>query len=171
VAAYLADEDADVHNVTEAAVQEDALMAALNLTRLAAAAVNALAAATGRASNEILRSLHEATPRDWPHQPGSVERLRDSASAAQVVYPDALDDVDWAMIEAKGWLEVTVRWADGERVITFYDPVRLAQTVHDELAQQGHFAEPGLVVVPAVTKDAIESTVTVMAQHNVIEVR
>jgi hypothetical protein len=43
VAAYLADEDADVHNITERAVREDASMAALNLTALAAAAVQALA--------------------------------------------------------------------------------------------------------------------------------
>ena len=57
VAAYLADEDADVHNITNAAVQEDAVMAALNLTALAAAAVTALAQATGRTPFEALRSI------------------------------------------------------------------------------------------------------------------
>ncbi|MBE1498165.1 hypothetical protein H4696_005265 [Amycolatopsis lexingtonensis] len=57
VAAYLADEDADVHNITEAAVREDAMTAALNLTALAAAAVTALAEATGRTPFEALRSI------------------------------------------------------------------------------------------------------------------
>ncbi|MFJ1764753.1 hypothetical protein ACIOD2_30820 [Amycolatopsis sp. NPDC088138] len=57
VAAYLADEDADVHNITDAAVREDAMGAALNLTALAAAAVMALAEATGRTPLEALRSI------------------------------------------------------------------------------------------------------------------
>ena len=57
VAAYLAGEDADVHNITDAAVREDAVMAALNLTALAAAAVMALAEATGRTPFETLRSI------------------------------------------------------------------------------------------------------------------
>jgi hypothetical protein len=46
-----------------------------------------------------------------------------------------------------------------------------SQTVHDELERQGRFAEPALVVVARLTKDAVESTVTAMAQHNFTEVR
>lgn len=60
VAAYLSDEDADVYNITDAAVQEDALMAALDLTALAAAAVVALAAAIGRTPHEALRVIEKA---------------------------------------------------------------------------------------------------------------
>jgi hypothetical protein len=60
VEAYLAGEDADVHNITDAAVQENAVMAALNLTTLAAAAVTALAEATGRTPYEALRSIDHA---------------------------------------------------------------------------------------------------------------
>ncbi|MGK3208470.1 hypothetical protein [Amycolatopsis sp. MEPSY49] len=59
VAAYLADEDAEVHNITEAAVRENALMAALNLTALAAAAVTALAEATGSTPFDALRSIDQ----------------------------------------------------------------------------------------------------------------
>lgn len=47
VAAYLADEDAVLYNLTDTAIKEDALAAALSLTALAADAVTALAAATG----------------------------------------------------------------------------------------------------------------------------
>lgn len=57
MSAYLADEDADVHNITEAAVRDNAMTAALNLTTLAAAAVTALAEATGRTPHEALRSI------------------------------------------------------------------------------------------------------------------
>ncbi|WP_406635956.1 hypothetical protein [Amycolatopsis sp. WGS_07] len=57
VAAYLADEDADIYNLTDAAVRQDALLAALNLVALAAAAVTALAEATGRTPHEALRSI------------------------------------------------------------------------------------------------------------------
>jgi hypothetical protein len=39
VAAYLADQDADVYNIVAAAVRDDAVAAALHLTALAAAAV------------------------------------------------------------------------------------------------------------------------------------
>jgi len=61
VAAYLADEDADVYNVTDAGVKEDALAAALNLTALASAAVAALAAATGRDPQDVLLSVDQGT--------------------------------------------------------------------------------------------------------------
>ena len=57
VAAYLADEDADVYNITDAAVRVDGLVYALNLTALAATAITALAGATGRTPLEVLRSM------------------------------------------------------------------------------------------------------------------
>lgn len=57
IAAYLADEDADVHNITEAAVHADALGLALNLTAIAATAITALAEATGRTPTDVLRSM------------------------------------------------------------------------------------------------------------------
>lgn len=69
VAAYLADEDADVYNITDAAIREDAVAAALNLTALAAAAVTALANATGRTPYETLRSIDEAGFREVSRQP------------------------------------------------------------------------------------------------------
>lgn len=57
VSADLSDEDADVYNLVDAAVREDALALALNLTGLAATAITALAAATGRTPEEVLRSM------------------------------------------------------------------------------------------------------------------
>lgn len=69
VAAYLGDEDTDVCNITDAAVREDAVAAALNLTALAAAAVTALASATGRTPHEALRSIVEAGLGEVSRQP------------------------------------------------------------------------------------------------------
>lgn len=57
VAACLAEDEADVYNITDAAVRDDPVLAALNLTALAAAAVTALAEATGRTPYEVLRSI------------------------------------------------------------------------------------------------------------------
>ena len=57
VAAYLADQDADVYNIADAAVREDPLTAALHLTALAAGAIRALAEVTGRSPHEVLESL------------------------------------------------------------------------------------------------------------------
>lgn len=57
VAAYLADEDADVYNITDAAVRVNGLVYALNLTALAATAITALAGATDRTPLEVLRSM------------------------------------------------------------------------------------------------------------------
>jgi hypothetical protein len=45
-----------------------------------------------------------------------------------------------------------------------YDPVRLAQDVHGELAAGRPFAEPNLVVVPSVTREAIKGAVQALAR-------
>lgn len=171
MAAYLADEDAEVYNITDAAVQEDALTAALNLTAVAAAAVTALAAATGGSPDEVLRSLQHEGLRDFSRRPDPARPRSGLPAAVQIIYPDAMDDHDWAMTETKGWIEVTVRWAGGEHTVTFYDPIRLAQTVQTVLTQPGYFAERALVVVPKLTRDAIESTVAAMTRNDFVDVR
>lgn len=57
VEAFLTDSDADLYNVTDAAVKEDALAAAWNLTALAAAAIRRLAEATDRDPVDVLHQL------------------------------------------------------------------------------------------------------------------
>ncbi|MEV4539278.1 hypothetical protein AB0J82_36445 [Asanoa sp. NPDC049518] len=70
VAAYLADEDADVYNIIDAAAREDGLGLALNLTALAAKAMTELATATGHTPMEVLRSMESDGPAlrasGWP---------------------------------------------------------------------------------------------------------
>ncbi|GIF20034.1 hypothetical protein BJ973_002060 [Actinoplanes tereljensis] len=158
MAAYLADDDAEVYNLTDAVVRQDALGAALNLTALAAEAVADLAASQGVQPGQALRAL-------------TADRLEASPEpAAQITYPTSMDDYDWEMAKAKGWIEVTVRWADSSKAITIYDPVRLAQEVADAVAGQGYFAESAAVVVPAVTKEAVEDVIAQLARKRFTDV-
>jgi hypothetical protein len=59
VLAYLRNEDADLSNITDAAVAEDALAAAWNLTALAAASVALLAERTGVTPEAALAEVVE----------------------------------------------------------------------------------------------------------------
>lgn len=163
VAACLADDDAEVHNLTGAAVREDALTAALQLTALVADAVVELAALRNVQPEEVLQSLTEGRPDTTNH------RREHPQLTVQVVYPATMDEYDWAMTEAKGWIEVTVRSTEGVNRITFYDPVRLAQEVQDAMKQPpGYFTESAVVVVPTVTKGAIEAVIAHMTGDGII---
>jgi hypothetical protein len=83
-------------------------------------------------------------------------------STYTIVFPDWYDDrCEWET-PAKGWLSgVEVHLADGRRYgLTFYDPVRLAQTLEDDARRgQRYFAEPGLVVLPEVSTATIQAAV------------
>jgi hypothetical protein len=138
---------------------------------VAAAAISALAAATGGSADEVLRSLQPESQRQFPRRPDPATPRSGLPAAVRVIYPDAMDDDDWAMTETKGWIDVTVRWTGGEQAVTFYDPTRLAQTVQTAVAQPGYFAERALVVVPKPTKDAVESTVAIIAHNDFVDVR
>jgi hypothetical protein len=77
-------------------------------------------------------------------------------------FPDWFDErAEWEA-EHKGWLPgVTVELADGSRYpVFFYDPVRLSQDLEAD-ANSGHpyVAEPGLIVLPQVTRAAIGEAV------------
>jgi hypothetical protein len=156
VAACLVDDDAEVYNLTEAAVRENPPVAALNLTVLAAEAVADLAVTRGVPPEQVLRSLTAA-------QFDKADHDLDRQRTLRVVYPASMDDHDWAMTKAKGWIEIAVHSSDGEKGIAFYDPIRLAQEVQDAMTGPGYFAESTVVVVPVVTRKAIEAVIARMA--------
>lgn len=86
MAAYLADEDADVYNIADAAVREDGLALALNLTALAATAIAALATATGRtpvvritATTLVAMCTSVTTSRASTHRPNARSSARPDA--------------------------------------------------------------------------------------------
>ncbi|WP_171163497.1 hypothetical protein [Streptomyces sp. I05A-00742] len=76
-----------------------------------------------------------------------------------------MDEYDWAIQEAKGWLEVTVAWDGGGQAVEVYDPVRLAQSVTNETARLGRFTAGRLLVVPSVTRKNIESAISAIADE------
>ncbi|WP_444947609.1 hypothetical protein [Micromonospora ureilytica] len=170
VAAYLANEDAEVYNVTDAAVKRDALAAALNLTALTADAVTALAAVTKRDPHEVLRTLQ--SPSSGHLAAGeATSGGSDSPPGVRIVYPDAMDESDWSMTESTGWIEITVHWAGSKKAITFYDPTRLSQEVQSALAESGYFVERAAVIVPTLSKEAIEAVVALMALRHFVDIR
>ena len=74
-------------------------------------------------------------------------------------FPEGFDDRDEAEMTSKGFLTGSVlELPDGRRFpVTFFDPIRLAQDL-EQAGQHGVsvVAEPGLLVVPEVTSDAIK---------------
>ena len=87
----------------------------------------------------------------------------------QVVFPKWYDDRGEWEAEAKGWLDgVEVHFANGEvKPLFFYDPVRLAQDLDAE-AKLGkpYIAYPGLIVIPAITREAILSVVAKLVDND-----
>ena len=87
----------------------------------------------------------------------------------RIEWPEPMDEFDWAHQEAKGWLDVTVAWNGGTRVVEIYDPVRLAQSVNGEVARVGRFSSRSLLVVSSVTPENIQAAVAVIADEGFFE--
>ena|SRR5579872_6206202 len=80
-----------------------------------------------------------------------------------VVFPEWYDARLEHETPSKGYLsDVEVRLEDGSRYrLYFIDPVRLAQNLEDDSqAGRAYYAEPGLVVVPEVTTQAVRAAVS-----------
>lgn len=77
-------------------------------------------------------------------------------------FPDWFDERAESEAEDKGWLQgVTVELMDGACYPAFfYDPVRLQQDLEADTRQgRPYAAEPGMIVVPQVTRAAIDEAV------------
>jgi hypothetical protein len=82
-------------------------------------------------------------------------------SAPRVLFPAGFDERATVETTLKGWLSAQVELDDGCRyAVYFSDPIRLQQDV-DEAVQRGRpcFAEPGLIIVPEVTVQAMQDAV------------
>ncbi len=83
-------------------------------------------------------------------------------AAPRLVFRHGFGDRDEVETPLKGYRSDAVVVApDGEQfAVTFYDPVRLGQDLAEEVALGAtHLAEPGLVIVPEVTREAMEAVV------------
>jgi len=76
--------------------------------------------------------------------------------SGDVKFPQDFDDYAWE-VEAKGWFSGALPSVGGKECpLNFYDPVRLAQTIRDELESGNVFCEPNLIAVKAVTRAEME---------------
>lgn len=90
------------------------------------------------------------------------------SSLVRIIFEYGFDERDEAEAEIRGcqshvWAELD----DGSRhPLTFYDLARLSQTLADECSQgRMFFTEPGLVLVPAVTRINMEAAARTLARE------
>lgn len=80
----------------------------------------------------------------------------------EIIFPPGFDARWEAEMTDKGYISnVIIRFEDGSRYrVNFIDPVRLGQDLESE-AESGslYLAEPGMIVVPSVTKELIQKAV------------
>jgi hypothetical protein len=81
----------------------------------------------------------------------------------QLVIPDDFDDYSWE-VESKGWFNGAMAIFEGVHYrVVFYDPIRLAQEIEDELKENSVFFESNRLVVNAVNRKHMEKAIEVMA--------
>ena len=77
-------------------------------------------------------------------------------------------DEEEQMVEAKGYYPAAIEF-DGQTVqVEFYDPVRLSQTVDDDVARQSYFVEQKkIIVVEKVTRGEMEKAARKAAEYTI----
>src|SRR5690242_998434 len=82
----------------------------------------------------------------------------------RVIFPEGFDERAAFEAPLKGWLSAHVELEDGRLYpVYFSDPDRLQQDLADAVSGgTPFFAQPGLVVLPEVTVEAIEDAVPLL---------
>jgi hypothetical protein len=89
----------------------------------------------------------------------------------RLVFPDGFTDRDEWEMERKGFVYAFLEAQDGCRYqIMFIDPVRLSQDIEATLQSgQPYYYEFGQVVVPEVTKPAINKVIPLLVDEGYLE--
>ena len=90
----------------------------------------------------------------------------------ELFFTGDFDEVVVFEVEKKGYLQdAFVRMPDGFDIkVCFWDPTRLRQDLETDLGLGKRcFAEPGLIVVPAVTVDNMKAAVTQLYEDGFFE--
>jgi hypothetical protein len=85
----------------------------------------------------------------------------------QILWPAGFDAQAQFELPYKGWLSVCAKLENGHRyTLSFIDPTRLQQELEDSV-QEGkpYFAEPGLIILPEVTVEAVEDAVQTLQKQ------
>lgn len=84
-------------------------------------------------------------------------------------FPPDFDDYAWE-VESKGWFDgADVVWEGAVIRVTFYDPVRLAEEIDEEIAASRTPAFRNLILVPTVTREAMERAVRALVETGEID--
>ena len=86
----------------------------------------------------------------------------------EVIFPEGFEDYAWE-VESKGWLDgIIIKYEGHEYRPVFYDPIRLAQTIADDLSSTGCFLEKNLVVVERINRENLLSAIEIfMTQEKI----
>ncbi|WP_019384413.1 hypothetical protein [Acinetobacter venetianus] len=82
----------------------------------------------------------------------------------RIHFPDFFDDEEW-IIESKGWIILVFTYKNENYELSFYDPVRLMQTINDDLNSSQYFLQENLIVIPNVNKRNIENVIQDLVSH------
>jgi hypothetical protein len=82
-------------------------------------------------------------------------------SYPRVIFPEGFDERSAFETPLKGWLKAQVELENGRRyAVYFSDPIRLQHDVDEAVkSERPCFAEPGLIILPEVTVQAIQDAV------------
>jgi hypothetical protein len=82
----------------------------------------------------------------------------------RVILPEGFDERAAFEANLKGWLSAQVELEDGDRyAVYFSDLIRLQQDLEENVKLgKPCFAEPGLIVLPEVTVEAVEGVVQIL---------
>ena len=90
----------------------------------------------------------------------------------KIILPDGFDDRRRFETPLRGYLsDVVVELEDSHRyAVYFIDPIRLQQDLDEAVKSGRHFlAEPGMIVLPQVTLEAINETVHQLCREKYFE--
>jgi hypothetical protein len=87
--------------------------------------------------------------------------LMKTPNSPRVIFPEGFDERVAFEANLKGWLSAQVELEDGAcYAVYFSDPIRLQQDLEENVKLgKPCFAEPGLIVLPEVTVEAIQDAV------------
>ena len=95
--------------------------------------------------------------------------MLDPSQLPKLILPDDFDDRAVDEIRMKGWFNAKVEIADGRHYeVNFYDSIRLQQEIAWDFTKLNMpcFAEPGIVVIPEITVEAIQRALNYLAEHH-----
>ena len=85
----------------------------------------------------------------------------------RINFPDFFGDEE-SVFESKGWIILVLTYRNKNHELVFYDPVRLMQTINDDLHSSQYFIEQNLIAIPNVNRANIEKVILDLVSHETL---